>query len=329
MAGVSIKTVSRVMNAEPYVTDAVKEKVTQAIQALDYRPNASARSLPGSRSYLIALLFDDPASGYASGVQSGAISRCRDRGYHLIVEKIVPGSEGLQQHVSQLARALRLDGAIVAPPACDDPAVLAGLEAAGVAYVRIAPDKSIERSSSVYIDDEAAAFEMTAALVQLGHREIGFIKGDPTHGATRQRLAGYLAALQQFGLERREAWISDGDFSFRSGLAAAETMFASGSRPTAIFASNDDMALGVLAAAGRAGISVPGQLSVAGFDDSPGAKVVWPQLTTVRQPNAEMAATAVDLLVDQAAAKSASPEPTREPLTFELMMRESTGPRQA
>jgi LacI family transcriptional regulator len=328
-AGVSIKTVSRVMNDEPYVTEPVREKVLEVMRELDYRPNASARSLPGSRSYLLALLFDDPASGYASAVQSGAISRCRERGYHLVTEKVTLSSPELRSQVTQLARSLRLDGAILAPPSCDSLEIIEGLEAAGTPYVRLAPSHDEGRSSSVYIDDEAAAAEMTRYLLDLGHREIGFVEGDPAHAASKRRLAGYLSAMRAAGVEPGEGTIVEGDFSFRSGLTAGERLLANPRRPTAIFASNDDMALGVLAAAGKAGVSTPDELSIAGFDDSPTARLVWPQLTTVRQPNAEMAATAVDLLVNAASAKAAPEEPVKALLAFELMARGTTAPRRA
>lgn len=325
-AGVSIKTVSRVLNAEPYVTEAVKARVDAVIQDLNYRPNASARSLPGAKSYLIALLFDDPASGYASAVQSGAVSRCRERGYHLVTEKISPHATDLRNQIASMVQAVRFDGVILTPPLCDTPEVLEGLEAIQLAYVRLSPDLDPDRSSFVYIDDEAAAFDMTTALINLGHSQIGFIKGDPTHGASRRRLTGYLGALEASRLSARPELVCDGDFSFRSGHTAAQRLFGLTPRPTAIFASNDDMALGVLAAAGKAAIAVPEQLSVAGFDDSPGAKIVWPQLTTIRQPNAEMAAAAVDILADRSTAKSGEVR-VRTLLNFELMDRETTARR--
>ncbi|MHB8285535.1 MAG: LacI family DNA-binding transcriptional regulator [Caulobacteraceae bacterium] len=325
-AGVSIKTVSRVLNAEPYVTEAVKARVDAAIQELNFRPNASARSLPGAKSYLIALVFDDPASGYASAVQSGAVSRCRERGYHLVTEKISLQATDLQRQIMNMVQAVRLDGVILTPPLCDVPEILEGLEAAQVAYVRLSPDRDEDRSSLVYIDDQAAAFDMTMALIKMGHSQIGFIKGDPTHGASRRRFAGYLQALEASGTAFRPELACEGDFSFRSGHTAAQRLFGLTPSPTAIFASNDDMALGVLAAAGKAGIPVPEHLSVAGFDDSPGARIVWPQLTTIRQPNADMAAAAVDILVDQSTAKPGEAR-VRTLLDFQLMARETTAVR--
>lgn len=323
-AGVSIKTVSRVVNGEPHVVAATRTRVEAVVRELSYSPNASARNLSGSRSYLLGLFFDDPGSTYATDVHLGALSRARERGYHTVVERLDPASPDLERDVHAIAATLRLDGAVLTPPLCDDPRVLAALESAGVAYARIAPDRDPGRSPSVEMDDRAAAREMTAHLLGLGHRRIGFVKGLPSHGASRRRLDGHLDALASVGLEVDPALLAEGDFSFRSGVAAGESLLALGLAPTAIFASNDETALGVMAAAGRRGLTVPDALSVAGFDDTQSARVVWPQLTTIRQPKAEMAAAAVDLLIggpDLSAGGTAS-----RSLAFSLVARGSTGP---
>jgi LacI family transcriptional regulator len=179
------------------------------------------------------------------------------------------------------------------------------------------------------MDDRRAAREMTRLLIEAGHHEVGFIKGHPDHGASELRYQGYVDALEEHGLELRPERVVQGYFSFRSGLEAAEQLLSAPRRPSAIFASNDDMALGVIAVAGRVGVSVPQELSVVGFDDTPGAQIVWPQLTTVRQPIEEMAAAAADLLISGQAGSAGArtaPVPSRL-LEFEIVVRDSTTAR--
>jgi LacI family transcriptional regulator len=324
LSGVSIKTVSRVLNREPNVKNDTRARVQEAVAALNYRPNISARSLAGSKAYLIGVFFDNPSPAYVTDVQLGAIARCREEGYHLIVEPI--DSEGdVAAQVEPMLATLRMDGVILTPPVCDNLTVLDVLEAEGVPYVRLSPDQDLGRSAHVRMDDTRAAYEMTAHLIGLGHVDIGFIKGHPDHGASHLRYGGYAAAMAEHGHPVREDRVEQGYFSFRSGFEAAERLLAGDDRPTAIFASNDDMALGVMAVANRLRLNVPETLSVAGFDDTPGAKVVWPQLTTVRQPIQAMAAAAADLLLSRATAGEGEGPPSRL-LDFELVVRESTGP---
>lgn len=324
MSGVSIKTVSRVLNREPNVKADTRDRVQEAVAALNYRPNISARSLAGSKAYLIGVFFDNPSPAYVTDVQLGAIGRCRTEGYHLIVEPL--DSEGdVEEQVAPMLATLRMDGVILTPPVCDDVRVLAVLDAEGVPYVRLSPDRDLDRSAYVRMDDMAAAYEMTAHLIKLGHKDIAFIKGHPDHGAAHLRYDGYAKAMADHGLAVREDRVAQGWFSFRSGFEAAETLLAGEDRPTAIFASNDDMALGVMAVANRLRLNVPETLSVAGFDDTPGAKVVWPQLTTVRQPIQAMAAAAADLLLSGDLKGEDGAVPSRL-LDFELVVRESTGP---
>lgn len=323
-AGVSIKTVSRVLNKEPNVKPATRERVLAAAETLRYRPSVSARSLAGSRSYLVALFSDNPSPNYVSDVQRGAVSRCRKDGYHLVVEPLDSAAPGAPELTRSTLMTLRPDGAILTPPVSDRPQVLQALDEAGTPYVRIAPAGDPGRAACVRIDDRQAAYEMTGHLLGLGHTDIGFIVGHPDHGASRQRLEGFRAAMRDSGRAVREDRVVQGYFSFRSGYEAAEVLLGGDDRPTAIFASNDDMALGVLAVAHRCRLAVPTDLSVAGFDDTPAAMTSTPPLTTVRQPIFEMAAAAAGMLIEGAWDPSdPGPPPARE-LPFDLVVREST-----
>lgn len=323
-AGVSIKTVSRVLNREPNVRDATREAVLAAARALNYQPNLSARSLAGSRSFLIGLFFDNPSPAYVADVQRGAVSRCRQSGYHLTIEPVDMEAADLEDVVYQAVSTLRLDGAILTPPVCDEPRVMSVLESLRTPYVRIAPDGDRDRAPWVGMDDRAAARAMTSHLLELGHTDIGFVTGHPDHGASHLRLEGFLQALAERGLAPRRGRIEQGWFSFRSGFEAGERLLDGADRPTAIFASNDDMALGVISAATRRGIVVPRDLSVAGFDDTPAARTVWPQLTTIGQPIFEMAAAAADLLIPGDARGPSPDQPPGRIFDFRLAVREST-----
>lgn len=317
-AGVSFKTVARVLNHEPNVRPALRERVFAAAAALGYAPNVAARDLAGGRSHLIGLMFDNPSESYISRVQTGAIARCHETGQHLVVEPLDP-SDDARRTLDLILSRLRVDGLILTPPVCDNRVVLDAIERAGVRYVRIAPDQDLDRAPRVVMDDEQAAREMTRRLIALGHRDIGFIQGHPDHGATRRRQDGFLAALAEAGLSATPDRIAPGAFSFESGMVAARRLIEGRPRPTAIFASNDDMALGALSAAAQAGLNVPGDLSIAGFDDSEAAQMAWPMLTTVRQPIDAMSAAAVDLILD--------PQPSAERrLDYALIIRGSTAP---
>jgi LacI family transcriptional regulator len=327
LAEVSMKTVSRVINKEPNVREELRERVQQAAAMLGYRPNFSARSLAGMRSFLIGYLFGDPGGDYTHRVEVSLLNRCREAGYHLLVEQIDAAADDVAERTAALVSQLRLDGVILTAPITDHRDVLRVLDGARVPYVRIAPDIDSDRSPQVRIDDFRASRELAEHLIALGHREIGFIKGDPWHAAGRLRLEGFRAGMQAHGLGVRDEWIEQGSFSYQSGVDCARRLLQRNPRPSAIMASNDDMAAGAIAVAHALKIRVPEQLSVVGFDDAPIAQVVWPGLTTVRQPIGLMADVAAEMLLARVAGKGSGawpqPMPRRE-LDYELMLRAST-----
>ena len=326
-ANVSIKTVSRVVNHLSNVGDETRKRVMEAVEALSYRPNLYARGLASERSFLIGLLCDIPAagSGYVSALQIGMLSRCRKEGYHLIVESVDGQKSDLGDQVRAFVAVSQLHGVVLTSPLCDLPAVVEALESSRTPFVRIAPEKPLPHSIDVRIDDRTAAYDMTTYLIGLGHRRIGFIKGTADHGDAKARLEGYRAALAQAGLPFLEELCVQGQFTYLSGIEASERLLSLKKRPTAIFACNDDMAAAVLATSQRFNLKIPQQLSVAGFDDSLVAQVVWPRLTTCRQPIEEMAQAAVSILIQ----RSAEQGPFEKRLSHELVVRESTAPPEA
>lgn len=317
LAAVSIKTVSRVVNKAPNVSDDLRERVTAAIRQLDYRPNQSARRLAGGRSFMIAYLYNNPAASYTGGIQQGAANRCRDLGYHLVVEPVPLSGEERLEILDRLVAALRPDGVFLVPPLSDDSRLLQHLAERKLPCARIAGSDDAG-SVNIPTPEREGGRMIADHLIGLGHCRIGVITPPPGHKAALHRVEGFRDGLIAAGLPLDEALFVEGAFDFASGIAAAERLVAQQDRPSAIFATNDDMALGVLTLAHRMGLRVPEDLSVAGFDDTPAGLTAWPPLTTVRQPLEAMGRAIVDALT--------SPSAELPSFEFELVQRDSTGP---
>jgi LacI family transcriptional regulator len=332
-AQVSVKTVSRVLNNEPNVRESVRLKVSEAIEQLGYRPNVAARRLRGHSSQLIIALADasltlehlnsSKSSHFFDRFQLGAMVRCRADGFHLLTELVEPGFAGVRAQLEGLIASLRPDGVILTPPSSDDVAVLEVLESAGVPYVRLGPTEAVERGARVYMDDRAAAAEMTRYLIDLGHKEIGFVLGDPRYPASSMRRAGFEAAMREAGLPVRPERVQPGDFTFEAGQAAARALLNAAHPPTAVFASNDEMALGAIQAAAKLNLSTPGDISVVGFDDFSDARLSVPPLTTIRQPVKEMSHAAADMLIRRKSTIEGGARHAAALLPHELVVRAS------
>ncbi|WP_111640617.1 LacI family DNA-binding transcriptional regulator [Marinimicrobium alkaliphilum] len=325
-AGVSIKTVSRVANKEPNVRPATREKVQKAMDELDYRPNLSARSLAGRKSYVIGLLFDNPSASYVLDVQTGVLSSCRARGYDLLIHPCSYEDPEVTKEIADVIRQTRVDGLILTPPVSDVPEIIELLNEQKIPFVRIAPAVEKENSPYVETNDQQAAFDMTQRLIELGHTRIGFITGHPDHKAVAYRYDGFREAMAESGLSIDPKLVVQGLNSFESGEEAARALLSRPRHPSAIFASNDDMAAGVIKVAHEMGIAIPGQLSVAGFDDSPVAHQIWPALTTVRQPIQEMARRATELLLQRVKGQKGL---SNQVLASSIIVRDSVGPAPA
>jgi LacI family transcriptional regulator len=330
LAGVSIKTVSRVINREPNVRQSTREAVERAIAELNYSPNLSARNLASHRSRLVLLVFDDPStyeipsSGYIIKMQLGALRACQRANYELLIHPCRHRNRGVDAELRSAIEHSRPDGVVIAAPLSNIPKIVRAVQATGRPFVRLSPGGQDGVSLSVSTNDREISAEMTRYLASLGHRRIAFIAGSPSHKAVAERYLGYRDGLEQSGLEFSKELVVEGDNSFRSGESGAAKLVALRHPPTAIFAANDDMAAGVIRAADRLGISIPGQLSVAGFDDIALAQLVYPALTTIRQPLAVMADRAVSEIIE---AVSAGREPRGNIIVpAQLQVRESTAP---
>ena len=330
-AGVSAMTVSRVVNGEKNVRDSTREAVLGAVKKLNYSPNTAARSLAAGEATQIGLLYSNPSAAYLSQFLVGALDGARRTGSHLLIEACEGTSPQEQAEATRRFAQTDVDGVILPPPLSESDPVKMELEAAGIPIVCVEGGLAGDGCLNVRIDDYGAAAAMTRHLLDLGHRRIGFIKGFPGHIATVERFRGFTAALAEFGLDPSQAPVEQGQFTYRSGLTAAERMLSRSEPPTAIFASNDDMAAATVNVAHRWGLEVPDDLSVVGFDDTAPATTVWPELTTVRQPIAAMADAALQLLLsDIRARRIGGPSPEGDQvLDHELILRQSSGPPRA
>jgi LacI family transcriptional regulator len=321
-AGVSSMTVSRVINGEGNVRPTTQRLVHDSIRALHFVPNAAAKTLAGGEILRIGLLCSIPNATYVSEFLIGALERCSQVNAQLIVKRHSPADD-LEKAAAILVGA-GLDGVILPPPVCDAHALVEHLRGAGIAVIATGSIRQGTDLPSIGIDDFAAARAMTAHLVSLGHRRIGFITGRPNHASTGLRLAGHRAALADAGIGADEGLIAAGNYTYHSGLDAAELLLGGEPAPTAIFASNDDMAAAVVAVAHRRGLDVPADLSVCGFDDTPLATTIWPELTTVRQPVAVISEEAVSMLAEIIRRGGGAPDPVpHRLLDFELIRRQS------
>lgn len=303
-AGVSPMTVSRVINGEKNVKPATRELVEAAIRELNYAPNPAARSLASADLIRIGLLYSNPSAAYLSEFLVGSLDQCRRSNVQLVVEKCEPDTDEVT--VAEQLVASGVDGIILPPPLCDSASVIRMLARSHTPAVAVATGAPAPTVSAVSIDDYKAALEMTRHLIALGHRRIGFIIGHPNQSASKRRLAGYQAALAQAGIEESSELIAQGYFTYRSGLDAAEKLLSLGEPPSAIFASNDDMAAASVAVAHRHGLDVPSDVTVCGFDDTALATTIWPELTTIHQPITDMSRAAVDLLIGEIRRRRAS-----------------------
>ncbi|HEV2700929.1 MAG TPA: LacI family DNA-binding transcriptional regulator [Steroidobacteraceae bacterium] len=324
--GVSPMTVSRVLSGDTKVRGETRQRVQAAIEKLRYSPNVAARNLAKAATLHIGLLYNNPSANFLNELLVGVLEQCSRAGCQVLLEKC-----GLRDERKAVQKLLAdgVGGIILPPPLSDSRTVLETLRAAKVPYICVAPGRPAAEGLSVCINDHEAAAAMTRCLLSLGHRDIGFIVGAPNQTSSSERYAGFVSALAEQGLQPRAEWVKQGAFTYRSGLSATEQLLSASPRPTAIFASNDDMAAAAIAVAHRFGLEVPRDLTIVGFDDTTVATTIWPGLTTIRQPVAAMARKAIEILVEEIRlqATGGSLGPQQHILNFSLIKRESSAAR--
>lgn len=318
-------TVSRVINGETNVRDTTREAVNMAIGELGYSPNKAARSLASASQIQIGLIYDNPSSSFLSAMLLGVLEQARQSDTQIVVVECETEGEGIAAIQNMIKTGV--DGIILSPPLADSNDVLELLQHNDVLCVTIGSHHDAEDIFSVQIDDYQAALTMTRHIIALGHTRIGFICGNPAQQSSAARLNGFRDALAEAEIAFDDDLVAQGYFTYRSGLEAAEKLLHLKNIPTAIFASNDDMAAATVATAHRHHIDIPGELTVCGFDDTLLATTIWPEITTIRQPIVDMSHTAIELLEKGIRAKRAGLDYESQHLTLEfaLVNRQSDG----
>ena len=322
-AGVSIKTVSRVLNSEPKVRPSTRARVEDAMRTLRYRPNSPGRMLASRRSYILGLVYNANSS-YINSIQNGALDACRREHYDLLIHPCHYRDPSIVDEIADLVAGGKVDGLILVPPVSDLLSVRRRLLHIDAPHVSISRAAAPADEWSVGTNDRQVCATMTRTLVELGHRYIGFVRGHPDHKAMASRYQGFLDGMRAAGLAVAPRDVVRGDNTFDSGRLVAAALLDRATPPTAVFCANDHMAAGVMRVAHERGYSIPRDLSIAGFDDVPLASQIWPALTTIRQPLLEMAGRAAELLVQRLRGRNTD-GPERV-VAATLVLRESTGP---
>lgn len=321
LADCSIKTVSRVVNDEPYVAEATRSRVLEVIETLGYAPNISARRLVQSKAYVICILLHE-----AGFYQSAVISKVMDIGYQvdydILIQSYFPSHERSKDKLIGLIRERRVDGLVITPPCDVDPLLSELLIQSHVPYVQITPLNRTEEVPYVTGDDYQGAFLMAERLILLGHWRIAFLKGPRNHRTSIDRFFGYKAALETYRIPFDEGLVIESLYNFDGGYNAAKIAMAMDEPPTAIFGGSDEAAIGALYALQEMRIDVPKQLSVSGFGNLPQAQQTWPGLSTVNHPVEAIVEKAIGMLLEILSGQE--PETRQIVLPCKLVMRGST-----
>jgi LacI family transcriptional regulator len=325
LAGVSKRTVTRVLNRSSKVKGETRVRIEKVIDELNYVPSRQARGLAVSRSFLIGLVYDVPTL-FINDIQRDILGIIEDEGYELVVHACDFPGERLVENIIRFVNRANLDGIIILPPVSDIEGLGKELERAGCRYVRVTSEVSDETSKLVVTDYLSAISDMTRHLVELGHREIGFIAGPHEHLSSRKRYEAFVQALASQGLELPDEMVAEGAYTFDSGVKAAEKLLSGGRRPTAIFAANDEMAFGVLRVAYQLGVKIPEDMSLVSFDGTPFSSFAVPTLSTIIRRTGPMARLATQKLLAQTNGNPADDQIHETMVSPRFVSRESTGP---
>lgn len=296
-AQVSIRTVSRVLNGSTKVGADTRERINAAIERLNFHPNSRARGLAAGRSYLVGVVQDDPNAHVIGVLQRGVAEVCATHGYELVVHPVRYDDPEIVRNLMAFVHRSKVDGLVLLPPLSELQSVAEALVAGRVPAVALAAVRTASHPAMVMSTERRAAAELARHLLELGHRRIAMVTGPLRFCSARERRDGFLEALHEEGVNLAPDRIYEGDYGFGSGLAAGRSLLERGDRPTAIFAANDIMAAAIIKVATATGLSLPGELSVVGFDDSDIASMITPALTTIRRPIKDMGAEATRQLL--------------------------------
>lgn len=322
---------SRVLNGGPNVRAEVRERVLNAVEALGYKVNAQARVLAGGATRQLTLVHEsvldaEPNSYYHSALELGALRSCAQCGFTLSMLGLDPADGDAGRRLLEMIHGGQADGVMLTPPFSDDASLVRLLIGAGRPVVCISGGAGIRNlTAAVGMDDEAAGLALGRYIIGLGHRRLGYINGTEGHMSAACRLTGLRRAAAEGG-EEVSIFEAQGDFTFRAGIQMADKLFSTHGDITALVCANDDMAAGALLTAHRRGLSIPAQVSISGFDDTPVSEIVWPPLTTVHQPIRMLGQRAAELVVDAIQGGRSATGPGFEAVPFRIVERASTGP---
>jgi LacI family transcriptional regulator len=322
LAGVSKKTVSRVINQSPFVRDETRERIEAVIAEWGYAPDPQARGLAFRRSFLIGMIYDNPNPQYVVNMQLGLLDGMRGSGFELVVHPCDRSSPTFLTDVRSFVERQKLFGVVLPPSVSEDERVAKLLNEIGCSYIRIASVELDKPEHMIVGHDRMGGAQAARHIIELGHRNIAFISGPETFRSSHERRGGFEDGLAEAGLKLAPGAIVQGAYTFESGVACGDVLLARTPRPTAIFCGNDEMAAGVLQSARKANLSVPGELTVVGFDDFQIAQAVWPPLTTIHTPTREIGKMAAEKLIGGERREPFDATKT-EP---NLVVRESSGP---
>lgn len=298
LAGVSKKTVSRVINNSPLVNEATRKGIQGLIQDIGYRPDPQARGLATRRSYLVGMISDNPTPQYVVSIQLGILDVLKKTGYELVVHPCDRKSDTFIEDARRFIEVQKLYGVILTPSVSEDERLAEVLRELGCAYIRIASIALDMERRMVVTNDRVGGLEAARHLAKLGHKRIAMISGRRSFRSSHERRAGFEEGLAEFGITMPPEYLLQGDYTFESGLALGSQILDLDPAPTAVFAANDEMAAGVLQALHVAGQTPPDALSVVGFDDFETATRVWPRLTTARTPARRIGRLAAERLFE-------------------------------
>ncbi|MCF2949592.1 LacI family DNA-binding transcriptional regulator [Paraglaciecola aquimarina] len=322
-AGVSKRTVSRVINGSPSVGQATRERIDAVIKELNFQPDKQARGLASKKSYLLGLIYDNPDALYIDQVQRGCLTVCTNLGYELVVHPCHWQEDDFVEDCLNFISRSNVDGVLILPPVSESKKLASALRANNHPYVRIASADLDDHANIVISNEREAMQDIAEHLVSLGHKDIAMISGPSPFCSSRERLEGFTDSLKKLNIDLPAHRVIEGQNSYESGLEIAKNIFSGTDLPTAIFANNDEMAAGVIRVASDLGIKIPEQVSLAGFDDNIFASRIIPSLTTLRRPVQEISVVATKKLIQAINPQNKAVEQTTVIKPY-LITREST-----
>lgn len=323
LAGVSKKTVSRVINHSGLVKQDTRDRILKIVAEHGFRPDPQARALALRRSHLIAFISNQPNPQYIVSMQSGILEAVSGTNYEIVIRPCDRSSPTLYDEIEDLVTHQKLFGVILTPSISEDDELIGRLRQIKCPYVRIAAVSLDSPENMIETHDYVGAAEAARHIAKLGHTRIAHVKGPETFLSAKERLRGFQVGLAEFGLGVADDFLLTGGYTFESGVECGKQLIELEQPPTAVFCGNDEMAVGVYKAARDGGVRIPEDLSIVGFDDSPIAERIWPALTSVRLPIEHMGRIAAQLLVSNHDRMSMEP-PSAISVMPSLVVRDST-----